>query len=171
MNVKKIVNSVMGFGLLICLFVSQNAIAQNAEEISDEELMKYAVVEDSVLGKLKDLNDQLNDMIKAEELMQGGRRYLEISKVKNDVEKLRELEVTEEEMEVFTRLNQKEESIKTEIVEFKTALVRNEDLMGVPLYNKVTRGVRANPELKAKLDQLMAELKAKREADAANTEE
>ena len=145
------------FGLLLMFFFTGVASAQDeVEEVTDEELRKYAIVEDSVQRILKIKSAEFNAALRDAELMNGGRRYVEIKGAGEDEAKLAELEVTEEEMAEYKSLREMELAISTDIKELKTSLVMNDEILGVPIYNKVERLSKSDPEVKSRLDTIMA---------------
>lgn len=154
------------FGLLLMFFFAGVASAQEeVEEVSDEELRKYAIVEDSVQRVLKIKTADFNSALRDAELMNGGRRYVEIKGAGEDATKLADLEVTEEELTEYKGLRTMELAITTDVTELKKSLVTNDEILGVALYNKVNRVTKANPEAKTRLEAIMAAVAAE------NTEE
>lgn len=143
------------------LMFSVAGFAQEAEEVTDEEIMKFAVVEDSV-NHVKTLKtNEFNEALQSSELLNGGRLYVDIKNANGDEAKLAELEVTEEIMAEYDRLVKMYDAIATDLVALKRELVQNKDILGVPIYNKITRGMRADADLKAKVDEAIAELAKK----------
>jgi hypothetical protein len=47
------------------------------------------------------------------------------------------------------------------VVDFKTDFIKNDEKLGVSIYNKVNTAIKANPALKEKLDQLILSMKEK----------
>src|SRR5690606_1754711 len=82
------------------------AVAQS-EEITDEELQTYAMVMDSIDAMKSTIQTKYNDLIQAEELMQGGKRFVEIQGAGEDSVKLQTLNVTEEERMAYDNLQAK----------------------------------------------------------------
>jgi len=75
--------------MMISLFmISINVSAQ--EEISDDQLKKYALLEQVIDLMKKDISTEVNKLIKAQEGMTGAR-YVELAKTKGDEAKLAEL--------------------------------------------------------------------------------
>ncbi|MFC2185849.1 hypothetical protein [Peijinzhouia sedimentorum] len=159
------------FGLLIMFFFTGVASAQDeVEEVTDEELRKYAIVEDSVQRVLKSKTADFNDALRDAELMNGGRRYVEIKGAGEDEAKLAELEVTEEEMAEYNGLRDMELAIMTDVTELKKSLVTNDEILGIPIYNKVNRLIKSDADVKARLDVIMAAVVAEN-ADEEDTAE
>jgi hypothetical protein len=171
MEEKMNIGKLMLLSLSLLIFSASFGYAQSADEVSDEELMKYAVVEDSVERTLKMKQAEFNAAIQASELLNGGRLYVEIKNAKGDENKLAELGVSEEAMEEFKKLNAMETAIANDVRELKVKLVQDKDILGVALYNKVNKAVKENAEVKAKFDQIMAELRAKNEETTDTSDE
>ena len=157
---KKIV--VLAF--LIAGMFSVNAIAQETEEITDEELRKYAVMEDSVTAFYVMKNEEVIEMIKNHEVITPGR-YNDIKDAWGDEGKLAELEVTDEEKTAYEGILDAMAAVKDEVTELKINLIKDEDVLGVPIYNKINKAYKEDPEIKEKVDQLIAELKEERESN------
>ena len=158
------------FGLLMMFFSAGIASAQEeVEEVTDEELRKFAIVEDSVQRVLKIKTVDFNKALGAAELMNGGRRYVEIKGAGDDEAKIAELEVTEEEMAEYKTLLGMESAITTDVTNLKRSLVTNVELLGIPIYNKVVRLTKADLEVKNRLDIILAAVVAENadEVDAA----
>jgi hypothetical protein len=139
-------------------FASFSPVFAQDEEITDEELRKYAVVMDSIDIMKENIQTEYNAMIQEEELMQGGRRFVEIQKVGEDSVRLTELNVTEMEMEAFHKIQEKYEEMTNEFKENYTNLIK-EDL-GASLYNKITKALRQDEEVKRRYEEILAEVKS-----------
>ncbi|HLT06554.1 MAG TPA: hypothetical protein VK014_03450 [Cyclobacteriaceae bacterium] len=150
--------------LMISLF-SLNAYAQEAtEEITDEELMKFAAMEDSVTAFYEMKNEEIFEMIKNHEVIEPAR-YNEIKAAWGDDAKLSAINITAEEKEAYQGILDSMESVKQEVTDLKVSLIKDESVLGVPTYNKVNKAYKENPEIKEKVDSLTAELKEKRSAE------
>ncbi len=156
---------------LLFAFVGYNqAFAQeeaetDEEEITDDELMKFAVMEDSVAAFYERKNEELIDMIRNNETIDGAARYNEIKAAWGDDEKLAEIEVTEEEKEAYEAIMEFMSSLADEVRDLKIDLIKNDEMLGVATYNKVNKAIKENPEIKEKVDNLQAELKEQRSSE------
>ena len=159
-TMKKIV--VLAF--LVAGMFSVNAIAQETEEITDEELRKYAAMEDSVTAFYVMKNEEVIEMIKNHEVIEPGR-YNEIKAAWEDEGKLAELEVTDEEKSAYEGILNAMAAVRDEVTELKINLIKDEDILGVPIYNKINKAYKEDPEIKEKVDKLIAELKEERESN------
>lgn len=157
------------FGLTFLIFglIGFTAQAQDeaAEEITDEEIAKFAAMEDSVMAFYEQKNVELVSMIKDNEVIDGAGRYNEIKAAWDDEAKLAEIEITDDEKAAYEEILGFMGSLSTEVRELKIGLIKNDDVLGIATYNKVNKAMKANPEVKEKVDSLMAELKEKRTPD------
>jgi|SRR5690606_5388656 len=145
--------------------LSSNAYAQEAaEEITEEELMKFAAMEDSVTAFYEMKNEEIFEMIKNHEVIEPAR-YNEIKAAWGNDAKLGEISITDEERAAYQGILDNMESVKQQVTELKVSLIKDEEVLGVPIYNKVNRAYKENPEIKEKVDSLTAELKEKRDAE------
>ena len=142
--------------------LSLNAYAQEAaEEITEEELMKFAAMEDSVTAFYEMKNEEIFEMIKNHEVIEPAR-YNEIKGAWGDDAKLGEISITPEERDAYQAILDSIEAVKQEVTELKVSLIKDDEVLGVPTYNKVNKAYKENPEVKEKVDSLTAELKEKR---------
>lgn len=157
--------------LFVCVslmvgFLSVNAFAQEVgEEITEEELMRFATMEDSVMVFFEQKNDELMDMIRNHEDIGGAARYNEIRAAWGDSDKLDEIEITEEEKKAYGDIQEYMGTLSDEVREFKIELIKNEEVLGISTFNKVNNAMKENPEIKEKVDSLQAELKEQRASD------
>ena len=154
----------LGLAFLIFCLIGFNAQAQDEaeEEITDEEIAKFAAMEDSVMAFYEQKNVELVTMIKENEVIEGAGRYNEIKDAWEDEAKLAEIEITDEEKAAYEAILEFMGSLSTEVREMKIGLIKNDDVLGIATYNKVNKAMKVNPEVKEKVDSLMAELKEKR---------
>ncbi len=145
--------------------LSLNAYAQEAtEEVTEEELMKFAAMEDSVTAFYEMRNEEIFEMIKNHEVIEPAR-YNEIKGAWGDDAKLDGISITPEERDAYQGILDSIEAVKQEVTELKVSLIKDDQVLGVPTYNKVNKAYKADPEIKEKVDSLTAELKEKRDAE------
>ncbi len=159
------------FGLafmMLCL-LSVQVMAQDeastAEEITDEEIEKFAEMEDSVMVFYEQKNEELIDLIKNNEVIDGAGRYNEIKGAWGNEEKLAELEVSEEEKQAYQEILDFMNSLADEVRELKISLIKDEDVLGAATYNKISKAMKENPEVKEKVDSSIAKLKEERSSE------
>ncbi len=154
---------------ILLMVVAVQVNAQNAEEVTDEELKGYAEVMYKVDQMKAEAKEKYVELIKGHELMQKGKRFNEIKKAKGDEAVLAELGVTEEEMAAYNEILAENDKFKVEIKEAFNALVK-EDL-GAGTYNKVKRQLKSDEELKVKYDEVYASVESADQPESDTDEE
>lgn len=139
--------------------ISVQSYAQEAEELTEEEIVKYATMEAKVQGFIQEKQSTMEEMIKENEVIGGGARYNELKAAWGNEEKLSEIEATEEEKAAYAEIQNYIDSIGDEVKEFMTGLIKDQEVLGVATYNKVRRAMSADPSVKEKIDTLVAEIK------------
>lgn len=151
--------------MLVCLFGGLNLAAfaqETAEEaVTDDELKKFANVEVMTSEFVEKKTEELKDMILNNEVIDGGARYNEIKAAWGDAAKEAEIKLTEEEKTAYKAIKDFQDSLQGSVVEYKTELIKDDEVLGVSTYNKVNGAVKEDPALKEKLDQMVEEMKAK----------
>ncbi|PZX51264.1 hypothetical protein LV84_03770 [Algoriphagus ratkowskyi] len=155
---------VLLFGALFA-FLGLAAYAQDEEKVTDEDLTKYANVEVTFDNYVNAKTDELKAMILENEIFQGGGRYNEIKAAWGDEAKMTEAKITDEEKAAFTEVKDFQESLQSVLKEYKTGLIMDEEILGAGTYNKVLAATKDDPAVKEKLDGMIAEMKAKQEAE------
>lgn len=125
------------------------------EQITDEELQKYAVAMDSVNDMKETLLEEIGDIVKEEGKMTNSR-YNELSKIANDEAKLAAAKATAEEKEVLKKVADKKAEGTEEINTTFQSLAR--DYVGAESYNKIKKALTTDTELKAKYETMLKEL-------------
>ncbi|AFL85200.1 hypothetical protein Belba_2655 [Belliella baltica DSM 15883] len=152
---------VLAFLLLGLMSVQVNA-QEVSEEVTEEEMMKFAAMEANFLEFMAGKQAEVEEMIKTNEIIgEGGARYNEIKAAWGNEEKLAEIEITEEETAEYQRIQDFIASLGDVAREYKTDLIMDAEVLGAATYNKVNKAMKENPEVKAKVDSLIAEMKEK----------
>jgi len=142
--------------LVMSLMLVGNLSAQ--EEISNEDLRKYALMSEVITLMKKDISLEVNQMIKNQEGMTG-KRYSELAKAKGDETKLAELEAKEFEIQFLQLMNDLKEkritAIKTVNQQLATKMVGDKG----KLYKKIKNELTSNTELKERYDQIVASIR------------
>ena len=150
---------------VVMLLSVTNTQAQDEEPLTDEELKKYALVMDYAEQEKERLKDDYNEMIQAEELMDGGRRFKELSAAGDDEEKLAEIEATDEEIEVYNKIvaanNENIEAFKTAYTE----KIKDNEQLGAALYNRITKELKSDEELKARYTAIFEAVQSERASE------
>lgn len=141
------------------------AFAQDsaAEEVSDEELNQYAVVMNKIDSMKLDLQDRYNEVIKSNEFMDEGRRFLELKKAWGNEAKLTEISATEEEKVAYQGILDEYDKMLAEFKQVYPTLIKDE--LGAALYNKVSQAMKIDKELETKYNELLAGLKTEPSED------
>lgn len=150
----------MLFGGLSLAAFAQEESAQN--EVTDEDLKKFANVEVLTVEYVENKTEELKNMILNNEVIAGGARYNEIKAAWGNSAKEEEIKLTEEERGAYKAIKDFQDSLQQSVVEYKTELIKNEEVLGVSIYNKVNTAIKANPVLKEKLDQMILSMKEKK---------
>lgn len=146
------------FTIMISVLAGNLALAQ--DEITDDDLHKYAIMSQSIKFMKKDVSIELNKMIKAQEGMTG-QRYKELAATKGDETKLATIEAKDYEKQFIELVNKlKEErtaSIKQVNTELATKMVGNKG----KTYKKIKADLKTNEGLKARYEVILAQVSGK----------
>lgn len=153
---------VLAFLMVGLLNLNVYAQEEKEEEITEEELVKFATMEDSVMAFYEAKNEELVEMIKNNEVIDDAGRYNDIKAAWGNEEKLAEIELTPEEKTAYEDILASMSTLSDEVRELKISLIKNDEILGVATYNKVNKAYKEDPEVKEKVDSLTADLKAKR---------
>jgi hypothetical protein len=149
--------------LMLGMMSVQSYAQDESEEVTEEEVEKYAAMEAKVQAFIKDKQTTMEEMIKTNEVLGGGARYNELKGAWGNDEKLAEIEATEEEKEAYAEIQAYIDAIGDEVKEYMTGLIMDADVLGAATYNKVRRAISADPSVKEKIDSLVAELQSETE--------
>lgn len=145
--------------------LSVNTMAQDApEEVTEEEIQKFAAMEEAVANYLEEKQEELVEMIKTDEALGGAARYNEIKGAWGDEEKLAEINITDEETAAFQKIQDFMDSLSEDVKKFKVDMIMDAETLGAGTYNKIMKAMSADPSVKEKVDSLISELKEKRAA-------
>ena len=152
---------IWGTALLFCFlgFIAQTTNAQDVE-IGDEDLKNYASVMDEIDVLKDEIKTDFNKMIKAEELMKGGRRFNEIKKAKGDETKLKELNVTEEGLAVYNKIQEAKTEKQKELSATYNTLIKEK--IGVKKFKAIRDGLKSDEDMKEKYTAFKKELEEAR---------
>ncbi|MCS5489643.1 hypothetical protein [Algoriphagus limi] len=150
--------------LLSALFLSFFGMVSYAQEategaVTDEELTQYATVEVMTSQFVDQKTEELRNMILNNEVIDGGARYNEIKAAWGDDAKMTEANITEEEKAAYQAILDFQGSLQQSVVDYKTNLITDSDVISVSVYNKVLGALKEDPSVKEKLDSLIEELK------------
>jgi len=140
----------------VASLMSFAVIAQ--DEVSDKELIRYAVMQEAVNYMKKDISVEINNMIKAQEGMTG-KRYQELSKTKGDEEKLAFIEAKEWEIKFLEQTNkfksERIDAIKLVNTELATKMVGNKG----KTYKSIKEALKEDEALKTRYEAILSSIK------------
>jgi uncharacterized protein YktA (UPF0223 family) len=116
------------------------------------------------------LKNDYNEMIQAEELMDGGRRFKELNSAGGDETKLAEIEATPEEIEVYNKIVAANNDNIAAFKEAYTAKIKDSEQLGAGLYNRITKELKSDEELKARYTTILEAVQSERAAADGETE-
>ncbi len=149
--------------ILSSLLLSGNISAQD-DEINQNDLRKYALLNEVIDLMKKDLSAEVNKMIKSQEGMTG-QRYKELAATKGDESKLAEIGAKGFEIQFLQLIadlkNERIGAIKLVNQELATKMVGDRG----KTYKSIKAGLSANPDLKAQYDEIVASLKNRVSSD------
>lgn len=138
---------------VISLSLGKAAIAQD-QEITDNDLKKYALLTQVIDYMKKDISIEVNKMIKAQEGMTG-QRYKELAATKGDAAKLAAIEAKDYEkqfLELVTKMtSERKAAIKTVNSELATKMVGNKG----KTYKKIRADLKSDEALKARYNAIL----------------
>lgn len=143
---------------LVLSIASFSQLKAQDQEITDEDLRKYALLNEVVDLMKKDISVMVNGMIKSQEGMTG-KRFKELQKAKGDKAKYEEMGAKEFEIKFMELVAKKQseriDAIKTVNQELATKMIGDNG----KLYKKIRSELSSNADLKAKYDQIVTSLK------------
>ena len=125
------------------------------EQVTDEELKKYAVAMDSIDNMKATLLKEIGDIVKEDGKMTNAR-YNDLSKIANDEAKLAQAKATEEEKALLKKVAEKKTAGTEQINTTFQSLAK--DYVGAESYNKIKKALTTDQELKTKYEAMLKEL-------------
>ena len=150
-------NGLLLFGVVVAMLIVNSPAVAQEDEITEDELMLYATVMNKIDSMKNDMKVKYNDLIKSEELMDEGRRFNELKSAKGDETKLAEISATEEEIAVYDKIQVAYDEMVSDFKSVYPTLIKDE--LGASVYNKVKKGLKADPDLKTKYEEIVDSLK------------
>ncbi len=152
--------------LFILLFIcsSQRLFSQEVKPeivLTDADWTKYAQVEVLTAAYLTQKEGELKTWVKAKQELGGGARFNQIKGVWGNSKKEVGIELTEKEKVAYQEYLSFQDSLQKMVVSYQTELIRDEKVLGLELYEHLSKAIRDNPSLKEKMVQEVARLKKK----------
>ena len=130
--------------------------AQDAAQVSDEELKKYAVAMDSISELQAVLAGKIKEMVTTNTTGVTAARYNELFKIINDEGKLIEANATPDEIRFVKEVITKREEGTAKIKETYQLLAK--EYVGATSFNKVKKALASDEGLKTKYQTMIDEL-------------
>lgn len=139
------------------------SVGSNDENITDEDLRKYAVVMDSVEAMKETLLSDISTKIKSNGKMKISR-YNQLSKAVDDEAKLTELKATPEEIAFVKEVSTMKQDGAAKISE--TVETMANDFVGTAKYNKIKGSLEVDTALRTRYDKIVGEMDTEESASA-----
>ncbi len=149
----------MKFMAAVCMLsmVSAGVFAQDETEITDDQLYRYAIMQEVINLMKKDISTEVNKVIKAQEGMTG-QRYKELAVTKGDEAKLQAIEAKDWEIQFLKQIDDFKStriaSIKTVNSELATKMVGDSG----KTYKNIKNMLKSDEGLKSRYDSIFTSL-------------
>lgn len=142
------------------LFIAGNSAVAQDEEISNEDLRRYALMMEVIDAMKQEISDITNEMIRNQEGIDG-RRYMELAKAKGDEAKLDAMGAKDFEKKFMTVITKEQEERKEAISDVVQILATKMLPGGGSTYKAIRDGLKSDTALKGRYDTIAAQLKLK----------
>jgi hypothetical protein len=152
------------FGLLFWS-VTQEVVAQEDTTqvvLTDADWSKYAQIEVMTSKFMAEKTQELKDWISTKEGLGGGARYNQIKGAWGNSKKELAIAITDKERAAYQEALAFQKSMQQKVIDFQADLIRDEKLLGLKLFEEISKAIQDNPSLKEKLVQEVARLKKKK---------
>jgi hypothetical protein len=154
------------FFIFILLFIcsSQRLFSQEVKPeivLTDADWTKFAQVEVLTAAFLTQKEGELKTWVKAKQELGGGARFNQIKGAWGNSKKEVGIELTEKEKSAYQEYLAFQDSMQKMVVSYQAELIRDEKVLGLELYEHLSKAIRDDPSLKEKLVQEVARLKKK----------
>jgi hypothetical protein len=144
--------------------ITQEVVAQEDTTqvvLTDADWSKYAQIEVMTSTFMAEKTQELKEWISAKEGLGGGVRYNQIKGVWGDAKKEIAIGLTEKEREAYQEALAFQNSMQKMVIAYQADLIRDEKLLGLKLFEQISKAIQDNPSLKEKLVQKVAQLTKK----------
>lgn len=152
------------FGLLFWCS-AQGVVAQEDTTqvvLTDADWSKYAQIEVMTSKFMAEKTQELKEWITAKEGLGGGARYNQIKGAWGNAKKELAIALTDKERAAYQEALAFQKSMQQKVIAFQADLIRDEKLLGLKLFEEISKAIQDNPSLKEKLVQEVARLKKKK---------
>jgi hypothetical protein len=152
------------FGLLFWCSAQVVVAQEDTTQVvlTDADWSKYAQIELMTSKFMAEKTQELKDWISAKEGLGGGARYNQIKGAWGNAKKEQAIALTDKERAAYQEALAFQKSMQQKVIEFQAGLIRDEKLLGLKLFEEISKAIQDNPSLKEKLVQEVARLKKKK---------
>ena len=129
--------------------------------LTEADWKKYAQIEVLTSTFLSQKEEELKTWVKAKEELGGGARFNQIKSVWGNAKKETGIELTEKERLAYQEYLTFQDSLQKLVVAYQAELIRDEKVLGLELFEQLSKIIRDDPSQKEKLVQEVARLKKK----------
>ena len=150
-TMKKLANGLLALGL----FFTIGLAAANAQEVTDQDLRNYAIIELAKNSIIDGISPMVNELIEKQEGMTG-QRFQELQGTNGDQAKLAAIEAQDWEIQFLNLVNKqidKKKKAATDVVKLLAA-----NAMGAAAYKATKSAIASNPDVKAKFEGYLASI-------------
>ncbi|MCG8340830.1 MAG: hypothetical protein MI674_06190 [Cytophagales bacterium] len=133
------------FVLYFALFFYKSFAQKQNDTITTEQLYTYKSIVDSLEVLRSSIGEVYKGAIISQSAIKSVARFKEIKEAKDDIQQLKAMGVTTEEMEAFEKITQLHKALAEEFRKSYTALIS--DSLGIENYNKIREAVKNDPSL------------------------
>ena len=152
--------------LLFLLFLCSGQLLFSQEVkpeivLTEADWKKYAQIEVLTSTFLSQKEEELKTWVKAKEELGGGARFNQIKSVWGNAKKETGIELTEKERLAYQEYLTFQDSLQKLVVAYQAELIRDEKVLGLEIFEQLSKIIRDDPSQKEKLGQEVARLKKK----------
>jgi hypothetical protein len=130
--------------------------------LTDADWSKYAQIEVMTSKFMAEKTKELKEWISAKEGLGGGARYNQIKGAWGNAKKELAIALSDKERAAYQEALAFQKSMQQKVIAFQADLIRDEKLLGLKLFEEISKAIQDNPSLKEKLVQEVARLKKKK---------
>jgi hypothetical protein len=154
----------LSFLLLFFLCSVQLLFSQEVKPelvLTEADWKKYAQIEVLTSTFLSQKEEELKIWVKAKEELGGGARFNQIKSVWGNAKKEINIGLTDKERVAFQEYLSLQDSLQKLVVAYQAELIRDEKVLGLEVFEQLSKIIRDDPSQKEKLVQEVARLKKK----------
>lgn len=130
--------------------------------LTDADWSKYAQIEVMTSKFMAEKTQELKEWISTKDGLGGGARYNQIKGVWGNSKKEIAIGLTERERSAYQEVLAFQNAMQQKVVAFQADLIRDEKLLGIKLFEEISKAIQGNPSLQEKLVQEVSRLKKKK---------